>query len=151
MRNFVIRRLFQAFILLFFISALIYFILNFVPGGPFDLLRASNPRVTQDHIDRLNALLGLDKPVYERYDVNDRWTVCHWHPAVQAANRETVPQFTKDFPVDVLFQDQVGARGTKWDTNPAAPGAGAYLEGIHRIARVDSASEIRTIAQARQR
>jgi peptide/nickel transport system permease protein len=90
MRNFVIRRLFQAFILLFFISALIYFILNFVPGGPFDLLRASNPRVTQDHIDRLNALLGLDKPVYERYliwlgkllqgDWSTSWTVSVGRP-----------------------------------------------------------------------
>ncbi len=67
MRNFVIRRVFTAFILLFFISALIYFILNLVPGGPFDLLKASNPRITADHIRRLNALLGLDKPWYERY------------------------------------------------------------------------------------
>lgn len=90
MRNFVVRRLFQAFILLFFISALIYFILNFVPGGPFDLLRASNPRVTQDHINRLNALLGLDKPVYERYfiwltkllqgDWSTSWTVSIGRP-----------------------------------------------------------------------
>jgi len=90
MRNFIIRRLFQAFILLFFISALIYFILNFVPGGPFDLLRASNPRVTQDHINRLNALLGLDKPVYERYfiwlgkllqgDWSNSWTVSIGRP-----------------------------------------------------------------------
>ncbi len=90
MRNFVIRRLFQAFILLFFISALIYFILNFVPGGPFDLLRTSNPRITQDHINRLNALLGLDKPVYERYfiwlskllqgDWSTSWTVSIGRP-----------------------------------------------------------------------
>lgn len=90
MRNFIVRRLFQAFILLFFISALIYFILNFVPGGPFDLLRASNPRVTQDHINRLNALLGLDKPVYERYliwigkllqgDWSTSWTVSIGRP-----------------------------------------------------------------------
>ena len=90
MRNFIVRRLFQAFILLFFISALIYFILNFVPGGPFDLLRVSNPRVTQDSINRLNALLGLDKPVYERYfiwlgkllqgDWSTSWTVSIGRP-----------------------------------------------------------------------
>jgi peptide/nickel transport system permease protein len=67
MRNFIIRRVFQAAILLIFISILIYFILNLVPGGPFDLLKTSNPRITQDHINRLNALLGLDKPWYERY------------------------------------------------------------------------------------
>jgi peptide/nickel transport system permease protein len=85
MRNFIIRRLFQSFILLLLISALIYFILNLVPGGPFDLLKVSNPRVTKAHIERLNALLGLDKPAHERYfiwlgkvvqgDWSTSWTV----------------------------------------------------------------------------
>lgn len=67
------------------------------------------------------------------------YTICAWHPAVRAANDVTREQFTRDYPVDVLFQDQVGARGHRWDTNPAAPHAGAYLEGIHRIAHADSA------------
>jgi peptide/nickel transport system permease protein len=64
MTNYIIRRLFQSFILLFFISALIYAIINLVPGGPFDTLRQSNPRITQSQIDRLNALLDLDKPLF---------------------------------------------------------------------------------------
>ncbi len=90
MRNFIIRRVITAFILLFFISALIYFILNLVPGGPFDLLRTSNPRVTADHIRRLNALLGLDKPVQEHYFIwlnnllhgnwSNSWTVSQGRP-----------------------------------------------------------------------
>ena len=63
MTNFIIRRVIQSFILLFFISMLIYMILNIVPGGPFDLLKLSNPRISQSHIDRLNALLDLDKPL----------------------------------------------------------------------------------------
>ncbi|MDZ7615539.1 MAG: DUF6259 domain-containing protein [Patescibacteria group bacterium] len=67
------------------------------------------------------------------------YTICAWHPAVRAANDVIREQFTREYPVDVLFQDQVGARGHRWDTNPAAPRAGAYLEGIHQIARVDSA------------
>jgi hypothetical protein len=67
------------------------------------------------------------------------YTVCAWHPAVRAANDKIRRQFTQQYPVDVLFQDQVGARGPRWDTNPASPHPGAYLEGIHRIARVDSA------------
>lgn len=66
------------------------------------------------------------------------YSVCGWHPAVRAANDVTREQFTKQYPVDVLFQDQVGARGHKWDTNPAAPHAGAYIEGMHRIAHADS-------------
>jgi len=63
MTNFVIRRIGQNVILLFFISMLIYVVLNLVPGGPFDLLKQSNPRITQSMIDRLNALLDLDKPL----------------------------------------------------------------------------------------
>ena len=40
MRAFLLRRLVQNAILLLLISALVYFILYLVPGGPFDQLRA---------------------------------------------------------------------------------------------------------------
>ncbi len=63
MTNYIIRRFLQSIVLLFFISILIYAILNLVPGGPFDLLKLSNPRMSQSQIDRLNALLDLDKPI----------------------------------------------------------------------------------------
>lgn len=75
---------------------------------------------------------------HERYAANVGWTVCHWHPAVQAANRETVRQFTEDLPVDVLFQDQCGARGWRYDTNPASPTADAYIEGLLSMIDEDS-------------
>jgi hypothetical protein len=67
------------------------------------------------------------------------YAICAWHPAVVAANDVTRRQFSGDYPSAVLFEDQVGARGHRWDTNPAGPQAGAYLEGIHRIAQRDSA------------
>jgi peptide/nickel transport system permease protein len=63
MASFIIRRIVQNVVLLFFISMLIYVLLNLVPGGPFDLLRQSNPRITQSMIDRVNSLLQLDKPL----------------------------------------------------------------------------------------
>jgi hypothetical protein len=76
-------------------------------------------------------LKTLDGEVsYERYVANDGYTVCHWHPAVQAANRETVRQFTEEYPVDILFQDQCGARGWHYDTNPASPTPYAYSDGL---------------------
>lgn len=92
MRNYIIRRIFQAAVVLLFISALIYFILNLVPGGPFDMLRLSARLITQAHIDRLNSLLGLDKPVHERYflwlqnvlrgNFGDSWTTAPGRPVL---------------------------------------------------------------------
>ena len=67
---------------------------------------------------------------HERYASNVGFTVCHWHPAVQAANRETVRLFTEEYPVDILFQDQCGARGWRYDTNPASPTPYAYSDGL---------------------
>jgi hypothetical protein len=89
-------------------------------------------------------LRGLDgKPSYERYGTpgNDGWTVCHWHPAVQRANRETVRQFSEDYPVDVLFQDQCGARGWRYDTNPASPTPCAYADGLLSQVAEDAAKK----------
>jgi hypothetical protein len=84
-------------------------------------------------------LKGLDgKTRYERYHVNDGWTITLWHPAVQAANRVTVRQFTQDYPVDILFQDQCGARGWHYDTNPASPTPAAYSEGMIAMNDEDS-------------
>jgi len=89
-------------------------------------------------------LRGLDgKPCYERYGTagNDGWTVCHWHPAVRRANRETVRQFSEDYPVDVLFQDQCGARGWRYDTNPASPTPYAYADGMLSQVAEDAAKK----------
>ncbi len=78
------------------------------------------------------------EPYRERYSTNDGWTICFWHPAVQAINRETRRQFTEDFPVDILFQDQVGARSWRYDTNPASPTPYAYIDGLLSQAAEDS-------------
>jgi hypothetical protein len=75
----------------------------------------------------------------ERYAANDGYTVCHWHPAVQQANRETVRQFCEDYPVDVLFQDQCGARSWHYDLNPASPTPYAYADGLVSMVAEDSA------------
>lgn len=66
----------------------------------------------------------------ERYGSNEGYTICHWHPAVRAANQSTVRQFTEEYPVDILFQDQCGARSWRYDTNPASPTPYAYIEGL---------------------
>ncbi|MCX7048481.1 MAG: hypothetical protein NTX50_23730 [Candidatus Sumerlaeota bacterium] len=76
-------------------------------------------------------LIKLDgKTSHERYGNNDGWTICYWHPAVRAANTQTLRQFTDEYPVDILFQDQCGARGWAYDLNPASPTPLAYIEGM---------------------
>ncbi|MCX6906953.1 MAG: DUF6259 domain-containing protein, partial [Verrucomicrobia bacterium] len=99
---------------------------------------------TFEHEGDAPLLRNLDgKPSYERYGTpgNDGWTVCHWHPAVQRANRETVRQFSEDYPVDVLFQDQCGARGWRYDTNPASPTPFAYTDGLLSQVAEDAAKK----------
>lgn len=85
---------------------------------------------TEGDVPLLRNLDG--KLSYERYGTpgNDGYTVCHFHPAVKEANRKTVRQFTEDYPVDVLFQDQCGARGWHYDKNPASPTPYAYIDGL---------------------
>jgi len=83
----------------------------------------------------LKTLDGKVSP--ERYARNTGFTVCHWHPAVQEANRRTVRQFLEEYPVDILFQDQCGARGWHYDLNPASPTPWAYTEGVLSMVEED--------------
>jgi peptide/nickel transport system permease protein len=79
-------------ILLLFISALIYLILNFVPGGPFDSLRFSNSHISEEHVKQLERMLGLDKPLHERFllwllnvvrgDWGNSWGVAFGQPVI---------------------------------------------------------------------
>lgn len=99
----------------------------------------SNPTWWCDHPRGPTFLANGEAPLlkksdgslsYELYGVNDGYTVCHWHPAVQAANRFTRQQFTTNYPVDVLFQDQCGARTWQYDFNTASPTPYAYADGL---------------------
>ncbi|MCX6935954.1 MAG: leucine-rich repeat protein, partial [Verrucomicrobia bacterium] len=86
-------------------------------------------------------LLNLDASFsYEDYFGNGGYTVTPWHPAVQAANRSTVSQFVTNYPVDMLFEDQIGARTWQYDMNTASPTPYAYASGIAAIAAEDSQS-----------
>ncbi len=69
MRAFLLRRLLQNTILLLFISVIVYGILYLVPGGPFDQLNfgATSATAAAAQVKRLNELIGLDRPLHERY------------------------------------------------------------------------------------
>lgn len=73
MGSYLVRRLIVTILLLFLSSTAIFFIVQIVPGNPYDRMRAEladrNPSkiIPDSHWDRLNALLGLDRPIGERY------------------------------------------------------------------------------------
>lgn len=83
--------------------------------------------------------INLDSSfTYEEYFGNGGMTVTPWHPAVQAANRNTRNLFITNYPVDFLFQDQLGARTWTYDLNYASPTPYAYISGLAAIAGEDS-------------
>jgi peptide/nickel transport system permease protein len=66
-------------------SVLLFGILNLAPGGPFDQRIAAGHVQDTTYLERLNKLIGLDKPIHERYltwvagvvrgDLGESWTI----------------------------------------------------------------------------
>jgi peptide/nickel transport system permease protein len=92
-RNYLIRRLGEIVVLMLLISALVFVILNLVPGGPLDMWIFSNPKTTPAEIKRMTELLGLDKPLHLRYfewlldvlrgDWGESWGVAYGRPVTE--------------------------------------------------------------------
>jgi peptide/nickel transport system permease protein len=84
MTNYLIRRAFQMMIVVLLSSLAIYVLLNVAPGGPLAGLKLqadSKSRVGAADIVRLEAYLGLDKPLALRYLVwliGDDWLGSNW-------------------------------------------------------------------------
>lgn len=76
--------------------------------------------------------------IKEVYGGNWGWAICPWHPAVREAERRIREQFTREYPSDILFQDQIGARGWIYDMNPASPTPYAYTQGWVNIIKETS-------------
>ncbi|MBV9848047.1 MAG: hypothetical protein JO250_00015 [Armatimonadetes bacterium] len=62
------------------------------------------------------------------------WSITPFHPAVTASVDRLMDQFTREYPVDILFGDQNGARGLMYDVNPASPTPYAYTQGMIDLA-----------------
>jgi len=83
--------------------------------------------------------LALDgKPYREWYGTNGGWSICAFHPLVRDLDDRCLRDFVDDLGCDLLFQDQVGARGFIYDLNPASPTPYGYTEGLLALARHDS-------------
>jgi peptide/nickel transport system permease protein len=64
--RFLARRCLQALPLVLVISALVFFLIHAVPGGPLAIYLA-NPNVRPEDIERLRRALGLDRPLWQQY------------------------------------------------------------------------------------
>ncbi|MDL2206040.1 ABC transporter permease [Eubacteriales bacterium OttesenSCG-928-N13] len=62
MAKFIVRRLLSAILTLFVVATLTFFLMNMIPGGPFNTERA-----TQKQIAALEKKYDLDKPLFEQY------------------------------------------------------------------------------------
>lgn len=84
MASYLIRRAFQMIIVVLLATLAIYVLLNVAPGGPLAGIRLSadrKSRVSEADIARLEAYLGLDKPMAMRYLVwliGDDWLGADW-------------------------------------------------------------------------
>ncbi len=84
MTNYLIRRLFQMVIVVLLATVAIYVLLNIAPGGPLAGLRNTadkRSRPSEADMARLEAYLGLDKPILLRYLtwlIGDDWLGANW-------------------------------------------------------------------------
>jgi len=58
----------QAFLTIFIILVLNYFLFRIMPGDPVSIL-ARNPKMTPEGLERLNQLFGLDQPWYVQFGI----------------------------------------------------------------------------------
>ncbi len=71
MFRFIARRLLETIPVLFVIVTVTFFMLRFVPGGPF----TSEKAVSKEILRNLEAHYGLDKPLHQQY-LNYLWDLC---------------------------------------------------------------------------
>ena len=84
MAGYLVRRFFQMIIVVLLSTLAIYMLLNVAPGGPLSGLKLAadrRARVSEADIARLEAYLGLDKPLSLRYLtwlIGDDWLGADW-------------------------------------------------------------------------
>lgn len=65
MREFLYKRIIQAFLVVIFISATTFFVLNIVPGDPVRIMMGE--QADEATVAQVRSNMGLDKPVLEQY------------------------------------------------------------------------------------
>src|SRR5438874_832993 len=80
MTAYLIRRFIQGIVVLIISTALIYFVLTLIPGGPLTGARAGNNRITQADITRVGFLLGINDRHGRKYEWYERYSKWLFNP-----------------------------------------------------------------------
>lgn len=94
MRRFWISRMVSATVTLFWVSALLFFVLRFVPGGPFDTEKALPPEI----LANIERQYGLHDPIFVQW--------FSWIKGLSQGDLKTSFQFT-DVPVTQILLDGI--------------------------------------------
>ena len=68
MAKYVCKRLFMAVLTVFVVATLTFFLMNAVPGGPYEAEKSISPQAKA----ALEAKFGLDKPLFEQVTMSGR-------------------------------------------------------------------------------
>lgn len=67
MGKYIIKRLLIAAVTFLGITILVYILASLAPGSPVEMILAGTSNLTQNDVERLEAQMGLDQPVYVQY------------------------------------------------------------------------------------
>ena len=96
MLKYAAKRIVLGIVTLFVVSALTFFLMNMVPGGPFMAEKA----ISQQAMDALNEKYGLDKPLTEQF-ANYMKAALHgdFGPSLRQRGRNVTDIILDRFPV----------------------------------------------------
>lgn len=96
MARYIIKRLIMAVLTIFVVATLTFFLMNAVPGGPYEAEKAISPQAKA----ALEAKFGLDQPLFKQY-ITYLGNILHgdFGPSLKQRGREVIDIITSKFPV----------------------------------------------------
>ena len=96
MTRYIIKRLLMAILTVFIVATLTFFLMNAVPGGPYEAEKAISPQARA----ALEATFGLDQPLFKQY-LTYMKNILHgdFGPSLKQRGREVIDIIMSKFPV----------------------------------------------------
>ncbi len=96
MAKYIIKRLLMAILTIFVVATLTFFLMNAVPGGPYEAEKSISPQAKA----ALEAKFGLDKPLFTQY-ITYLKNILHgdFGPSLKQRGREVIDIILTKFPV----------------------------------------------------